>query len=141
MSGEKNVKRALTIGGLSLAVVLIIGAAAFAGSLGKRIAHDTDHGRNPHVSAARHVKYPRGLALKVRANPPAPVDVLYKLNCHPGRKGEVRDLRQKKTPPIVARVRQKLLKPFHDCNWSVKAFYDSPLLQHGRLVLNLYAKK
>jgi hypothetical protein len=130
----------LVIGGISLAVVLMMGVAAFASSLGKRIAHDSDHGRNPHVSAFHHVTHPRGLAVKVRANPAKPVDVLYKVNCHPGRKGEVRDLRQKKAPPIVARVRQKLLKPFHDCNLSAKAYYDSTR-QHGRLVLNLYAKK
>ena len=40
-------KRALTIGALSLAVVLMIGAAAFAGSLGKRVAHDSDSGAIP----------------------------------------------------------------------------------------------
>jgi hypothetical protein len=77
-------KRALVIGGISLAVVLMMGVAAFASSLGKRIAHDSDHGRNPHVSAFHHVTHPRGLAVKVRANPAKPVDVLYKVNCHPG---------------------------------------------------------
>jgi hypothetical protein len=68
MSGQ-NVKRALTIGGISLAVVLMISVAAFASSLGKRIAHDSDSGRHPEVSAKSPRQAPTRAADKDACRP------------------------------------------------------------------------
>jgi hypothetical protein len=136
------VKRVLTTGGISLAVVLMIGAAAFAGSLGKRVAHDESHSwKHPEVHAVSDVDHPRAFAVKIRANPARPLDWDYKLECyrrHGTRiSGEAGSLDQK-DPPVVMRLHPTMRHP-HDCTLTADATYDTR--QHGRLVLSLYAKK
>lgn len=135
-------KRVLTIGGISLVAVLMIGAAASAGSLGKRVAHDESRSwKHPEVHAVRDVDHPRAMALKIRANPARPLDWDYKLECyrrHGTRvSGEAASL-VRKDPPVVRKLHPTMRHP-QDCTLTVDATYDTR--QHGRLVLNLYAKK
>jgi hypothetical protein len=131
----------LTIGGLSLAVVLMIAAVAFAGSLGRRVAHDSDSGRRPEVSGARHVNHPRVLGIKIRAAPEAKLDWGYDLSCrhrrHGAISGETAESREHH-PPVVVKLQPTFRHPY-DCTLKADATYDTR--KHGRLVLNLYAKK
>jgi hypothetical protein len=135
-------RRVLTIGGISLAVVLMIGAAAFAGSLGKQVAHDKSRSwKHPQVHAVSNVDHPQAMAVKVRANPSRPVDGDWTLACykHHGQRihGKSRKFVQKH-PPVIVRLQPTLRHP-QNCILTADATYDTR--QHGRLVLNLYAKK
>jgi len=132
----------LTIGGISLAVVLMIGVAAFAGSLGKQVAHDKSRSwKHPRVHALVDVDHPHAMAVKVRANPPRPLDGDWTLDCfkHHGQRvrGKARKFVQKH-PPVIVRL-QPTMRHAQDCVLTADATYDTR--QHGRLVLNLYAKK
>ena len=135
-------KRALTIGGLSLAVVLMIGAAAFAGSLGKRVAHDKSRSwKHPQVHEVVDVDHPQAFAVKIRANPARPLDWDYKLECY-RRHGTRIWARQARLSRRIHRSCKKFhptMRHPHDCTLTADATYDTR--QHGRLVLNLYAKK
>ena len=138
---RRVLKRVLAIGGTSLAVVLMVGAAAFAGSLGKRIAHDSDSGRHPEVLAAGHVKHPRVLRIKIRAAPEAKLVWGYDLGCRHRRhgtiSGEAAESREDH-PPVVVKLQPTFRDPY-DCRLRAHASYDRR--KRGRLVLNLYAKK
>jgi hypothetical protein len=130
----------LTIGGISLAVVLMIGVAAFASSLGKRIAHvESRSWKHTEVSATGDVDHPRAMALKIRANPSRRVDGVWQLECyrHRGGRSRARKILQRQ-PPVIVRLRPTVRHP-QNCFLSAEASYHTR--QHGRLVLNLYAKK
>ena len=134
-------RRALTIVGISLAVVLMIGAAAFASSLGKRIAHDSDSGRHPEVSAVAQVKHPRALGIKIRAAPEAKIDWGYDVACSRRRDGAISGQAAESSehhPPVVVNVQPTFRHPYK-CRLKAHANYDRR--KHGRLVVNLYAKK
>jgi hypothetical protein len=138
---EENVKRVLTIGGISLAVVLMIGVAAFASSLGKTIAHDSDSGRHPEVSAVAHVKHPRVMGIKIRAAPEAKIDWGYDVGCSRRRHGDISGETGESSehhPPKIVKVQPTVRDPYK-CTLKAHANYDTR--KHGRLVLNLYAKK
>ena len=139
---QENVKRVLTIGGISLAVVLMISAAAFAGSLGKRVAHDVSQSwKHPQVHAVHDVEHPHAMAVKMRAHPSRPLDGGWQLECykHDGQRVRAEGTKfLQKQPPVVERLHPTMRHP-HNCILSADATYDTR--QHGRLVLNLYAKK
>jgi hypothetical protein len=136
-----TLKRALTIGALSLTVVLMIGAAAFAGSLGQRVAHDSDSGHHPEVSAVAHIQHPHALRIKIRAAPEAKIDWGYDVGCsrrrHGSISGETGESSTRRLPKIV-RVQPTFRHPYK-CTLKAHASYDKA--KRGRLVLNLYAKK
>ena len=119
----------------------MIGAAAFASSLGKRVAHDSDFGRHPEVSAVAHVKYPRVLRIKIRAAPEAKIDWGYDVACsrrrHGSISGEGGESSERQLPKIV-KVQPTVRDPYV-CTLKAHATYDAR--KRGRLVLNLYAKK
>ena len=74
-------RRALIVGGITVAAVIVVSAAAFAGSLGKRVAHDESHSwKHPQVHAVSDVDHPQAFAVKIRANPARPLDWDYKLD-------------------------------------------------------------
>ena len=119
----------------------MIGAAAFASSLGKRVAHDSDFGRHPEVSAVAHVKYPRVLRIKIRAAPEAKIDWGYDVACsrrrHGSISGEGGESSERQLPKIV-KVQPTVRDPYV-CTLKAHATYDAR--KRGRRVLNLYAKK
>jgi hypothetical protein len=137
----ESLKRPLTIGGLSLTVVLMISTAAFATSLGKPVAHDSDSGRHPEVSAVANVRHPRVLRIKINAAPKAKIDYGYSIGCsrrpHGSISGVGGESSERQLPKIV-KVQPTVRDPYK-CTLKAHANYDTR--KHGRLVLNLYAKK
>jgi hypothetical protein len=135
-------RRALIVGGITVAAVIVVSAAAFAGSLGKRIAHDESHSwKHPQVHAVQDVDHPHTMAVKMRAHPSRPVDGDWTLACyrHGGRRSRSKARKfVQKHPPVVVRLHPTMRHP-RDCILTADGYYDTR--QHGRLVLNLYAKK
>lgn len=122
--------------------MMMVGAVAFAGSLGKRVAHDESRSwKHPQVSAVHDVDHPHAMAVKVRAYPSRPLDGDWKLESykHHGRRvrAKARKLLQER-PPVIVRLHPTMRDP-QNCILTADATYDTR--QHGRLVLNLYAKK
>ena len=119
----------------------MVGAAAFAESLGKRIAHDSDSGRHPDVSAVAQVKHPHVMRIKIRAAPEAKIDWGYSVACSRSRHGDIfgegGESSERQLPKIVKL--QPTVRDPYKCKLKGHANYDRR--KHGRLVLNLYAKK
>src|SRR3954451_19633157 len=138
---REALNRVLTIGGLSLTALLMIGAVAFAGSLGRRVAHDSDSGRHPEVSAVAHIKRPRVMGIKIRAAPEAKIDWDYDVGCSRRRHGSISGEAGESSehhPPKTVKVQPTVRDPYK-CTLKAHANYDTR--KRGRLVVNLYTKK
>jgi hypothetical protein len=135
-------RRALIVGGITVAAVIVVSAAAFAGSLGKRVAHDKSHSwKHPQVHAGSNVDHPHAMAVKVRAHPSRPLNGGWQLACYKHHGQRVRAMATKflqEHPPVIARL-HPTMRHAQNCILSADATYATR--QHGRLVLNLYAKR
>jgi hypothetical protein len=129
--------RKLVVLALTATAVLPAAAAApAAGPYGKRVARDSDAGRNASASVAAKANRPRRIRLQIAADPEQRVSVSWSMTCQKGARvgsasGDFSD-----RAPVV----RKLGLPFGSPG-SCQVSATGRLAGTGRIVLTLYNEK